>query len=110
MLLAAAVPAGVAAQETPAPAATEAADSVVRSEMIEVALGEVVPEWSYTGSISTVTSDELSYWQSTTLDEALIGKLAGYYNNGAVRGENSPNGDALLVVLDGVPEIGRAHV
>ncbi len=103
MLLAAAVPAGVAAQETPALMAAEAADSVVRSEMIEVALGEVVPEWSYTGSISTVTSDELSYWQSTTLDEALIGKLAGYYNNGAVRGENSPNGDALLVVLDGVP-------
>lgn len=84
-------------------ASAEAADSLLDSRLIEVALGEKVPMWSYTGSYSTVTDNELSYWQTTQLDEALIGKLAGYYNNGTVRGQNSPNGNALLVVLDGIP-------
>lgn len=90
------------AEETPQ-AAAEVADSVLDSRLIEVALGEVVPEWSYTGSYSTVTSSELDYWQSTSLQEGLVGKLAGYYNDGTVRGVNSSNGNALLVVLDGIP-------
>jgi len=83
--------------------ASEVADSVLDSRLVEVALGQQVPEWSYTGSYSTVTAKELDYWQTTQLDEALVGKLAGYYNNGAIRGLNSPTGDALLVVLDGIP-------
>lgn len=94
---------GASAQATPASAEAAAADSLVREATVEVALGEVVPAWSYTGSISTVTAEEIGYWQGTTLNEALIGKLAGYYNDGSVRGHNTPNLDALLVVLDGVP-------
>lgn len=72
-------------------------------QMIEVALGEVVPEWSYTGAVSTVTAKELDYFQTTSLQEAMVGKLAGYYGNGDVRGRNSFNEGGLLVVLDGVP-------
>lgn len=83
--------------------AWETADSIVDSRMVDAALGEVVPFWNYTGSISTVTADELSYWEDTSLDNALIGKLAGYYNNGAIRGMNSSNGQPILLVLDGVP-------
>lgn len=100
LAMAAAMPA--MAQETPQ-AAAEAADSLLDSRLIEVALGQTVPEWSYTGSYSTVTASELGYWQSTSLDESLVGKLAGYYNDGSVRGVNSLNGNALLVVLDGIP-------
>ena len=102
-LAASVAPFAATAQGTPATVAEEAADSTVREATVEVALGEVVPAWSYTGSVATVTSEEIDYWQTSTLDEALIGKLAGYYNNGSVRGLSSPNGEALLVVLDGVP-------
>lgn len=98
LALAAAIPA--MAQDAETPAEAKAADE---NKTIEVALGEVVPEWSYTGAVSTVTSEELGYWQTTSLSEALVGKLAGYYNNGNVRGLNSSNGSALLVVLDGIP-------
>lgn len=98
-LLAAASSTAAMAGET----AAEIADSIVDSRMVDAALGEQVPFWNYTGSIATVTADELSYWEDTSLSNALVGKLAGYYNNLAIRGMSSPNGNPMLIVLDGVP-------
>lgn len=99
LALMALVPGAAAAAESP----YALADSIVDSYTVDAALGEKVPFWNYTGSISTVTAEELSYWEDTSLDNALIGKLAGYYNNGAIRGMSSSNGEPILLVLDGVP-------
>ena len=102
LALAAAVTSG-AVSAGAAESAAEVADSIVDSRMVSAALGEQVPFWNYTGSVATITADELSYWEDTSLSNALVGKLAGYYNNGSIRGMNSSNGEPILLVLDGVP-------
>jgi len=71
-------------------------------EMMDIALNRKESRISYTGSMSTVKSDEIETWQSQGLTETLRGKLAGYAN-GHIRGLNSMNGEAILIVLDGVP-------
>lgn len=71
-------------------------------EMMDVALNRKESRISYTGAISTVKSGEIELWQSQGLTETLQGKLAGYAN-GHIRGMNSMNGEAILIVLDGVP-------
>jgi len=71
-------------------------------EMMDVALDRKESRMSYTGSMSTIKSDEIETWQSFGLAETLKGKLAGY-DNGHIRGLNSMNGEAILIVLDGVP-------
>lgn len=50
-----------------------------------------------------VGSDIITLSPSATLDEAVKGHLAGYYNNGEIRGMQSQNGSPILLVLDGVP-------
>ncbi len=73
-----------------------------KDEMMDVALNRKESRLSYTGAMSTIRSNEIEMWQSTGLDETLKGKLAGYHN-GHIRGLNSTNGEAILIVLDGVP-------
>lgn len=71
-------------------------------EMMDIALNRKESRLPYTGAMSTVKSAEIETWQSEGLSEALRGKLAGYAN-GHIRGINSMNGEAILIVLDGVP-------
>ncbi|MDD3077594.1 MAG: SusC/RagA family TonB-linked outer membrane protein [Paludibacter sp.] len=71
-------------------------------ELMNVSLDRKESRISYTGAISTVKSEEIKTWQSSGLVETLKGKLAGY-DNGHIRGLNSMNGEAILIVLDGVP-------
>lgn len=77
-------------------------DASCSDEMLNVALHRKESRMSYTGSMSTVRSGEIGMWQSQGLEEALQGKLAGY-SNGHIRGISSMNGEAILIVLDGVP-------
>ena len=77
-------------------------DASCSDEMMDIALNRKESRMSYTGSISTIKSEEIEKWQSTGLTETLQGKLAGY-SNGHIRGMNSMNGEAILIVLDGVP-------
>ncbi len=83
--------------------AQQPADTIATDPMLSVALSQTVPDEAYTGAISTVDRSKLDYWQERSLSESLFGQLAGYYNNGDIRGVNSPNGRAILIVLDGVP-------
>lgn len=77
-------------------------DASLSDELRDVALLMKEARVTGTGAISTVKSDEINTWQGNGLDEALKGKLSGYYN-GQIRGMNSINGDAILIVIDGVP-------
>lgn len=77
-------------------------DASCSDEMMDIALDRRESRISYTGAISTVKSGEIEKWQSQGLTETLQGKLAGYAN-GHIRGLNSMNGEAILIVLDGVP-------
>lgn len=78
-------------------------DTIATAPEITVALNQKVSAESYTGAIATVDDSKLDYWQELGLSESLFGQLAGYYNDGNIRGINSPNGTAMLIVLDGVP-------
>lgn len=69
---------------------------------LQAAFGYQDTRDSYTGAQSSVKADEIDKWQGSSLDNAIRGKLAGWYN-GKIRGESSLNGSAALVVLDGVP-------
>lgn len=77
-------------------------DASCSDEMLDIALDRTEPRFSYTGSMSTVKSREIELWQSKGLTETLQGKLAGYHD-GHIRGLSSMNGEAILIVLDGVP-------
>lgn len=57
---------------------------------------------SNVGSQVSVDAEQISTWKSTSLSDAIRGKLAGYIK-GAVRGTNTPNISKPLVVLDGTP-------
>lgn len=78
------------------------ADASCRDEILDVALNRSESRLSYTGSMSVVKSPEIETWQSSGLTETLRGKLAGY-SNGHIRGLSSMNGEAILIVINGVP-------
>lgn len=83
--------------------AQQPADTIATDPKLSVALNQTVTKEAYTGALSTVDDRTLGYWQERSLKESLVGQLAGYYNNGNIRGINSPNAEAILIVLDGVP-------
>lgn len=72
-----------------------------------------------TGSVASVTSEQMKNSLSTSLDQALQGRAAGVQvtqNSGApgggisvsIRGVNSFNGNEPLYVIDGIPISGNA--
>lgn len=90
-------------------------DQSLSDEMIDVALNRKERRETYTGAVSTVKSDVISRTPSIGSDVTLEGHLAGVtqmQNSGVapddgtayyIRGFNSYTGNAILVVLDGVP-------
>lgn len=94
---------------------TMESDIAYRDEMIEVGMGRKERKLSYTGAISTVKANDIEKSVSVGLEPAITGKLAGLTSmqtssmpgsDGTeqyIRGVNSLNGNAILVVLDGVP-------
>ncbi len=71
-------------------------------QQLEAAFGYSESRDSYTGAQSTVGEDRIDTWKGTSLNAAIRGKLAGWYN-GSVRGLSSSAENKALVVLDGIP-------
>ncbi len=85
-----------------ASAATEADSLTYGQQELEAAFGYLEQRDSYTGSQSSVDADQIETWKGTSLNAAIRGKLAGWYN-GVIRGASSPNATDALIVLDGIP-------
>lgn len=80
--------------------AAESADTVAAGAW---AFGLESPEATRTGAVATADGETITLQPTQSLSEALAGQLAGYYNNGKVRGISSPNGSDPLIVFNGIP-------
>ncbi len=69
---------------------------------MQAAFGYTETRDSYTGAQSSVQAEAIDKWKGTSLEAAIKGKLAGWYN-GKIRGESSPYASDPLIVLDGTP-------
>lgn len=90
-------------------------DISLSDELMNVAMDKTEKRLGCTGAISTVKSDVIANTPTIGLDQALQGHLAGLIQTQGgsqggydgtthyIRGLNSEKGNALLIVLDGVP-------
>lgn len=83
-------------------AATEADSIPYGQQELQAAFGYHDTRDSYTGAQSSVKADEIDKWKGTSLENAIRGKLSGWYN-GIIRGMDSNTGNEALIVLDGIP-------
>lgn len=86
----------------PAFAAVEPDTIPYGEQELQAAFGYLDTRDSYTGAQSSVKADQIDEWKGTSLQSAIRGKLAGWYN-GIIRGMDSNEGNEALVVLDGIP-------
>ncbi|MDE6685584.1 MAG: TonB-dependent receptor plug domain-containing protein, partial [Duncaniella sp.] len=78
-------------------------DSIPYGEQeLHAAFGYLDTRDSYTGAQSSVKANQIDEWKGNSLQDAIRGKLSGWYN-GIIRGMNSNEGNEALIVLDGIP-------
>ena len=78
-------------------------DSIPYGEQeLHAAFGYLDTRDSSTGAQSSVKANQIDEWKGNSLQDAIRGKLSGWYN-GIIRGMNSNEGNEALIVLDGIP-------